>query len=301
MPAEFISGPHAAVEIGGGVHGKVLRIQADDESCRWNGFPIYMWACASTPTVGGDEPTSRLVTDPLTLTAFGTGHDTSTPAEWPPVYIADALQSIISGYSIQVRLTGTFISPGIFGNALATNPFTGTCVTWNQGADGNPVDTGWVDCTPSCVAMGAESTLKIQPTLSNGSAVGWTFSDFLMETRWVSGGAVAPYCPNQEFAVGWYPSCPLSGGTVGLFIALETDSCGQLTLEYDDVLNYVNGLNLGLTLSALGGHGHDIATPDPFCVTDQFTVGCCGGPTFIFSCEMSGATCSGAVDTDEGN
>ena len=299
MPFEYVTGPHASVTIGGGVNGKVLKIQSDDVSCRWNDFPVYMWACQDVAGGSGAAPTSRLTVDPLTLTAFGTAHDTSTPAEWPPVYIPNALEAVLAGFSLQVKLTGTFITIGTFGNAIATSDVSGACVTWNE-TQGNPADTGWVDCSPNCASMSAGSTLKIQPALANGAAIGWQFADWFMETRWVGGGSVAPYCPNQDFGVGWYPPCT-GADREGLFIALETDSCGLLTKDYDYVLNTVNAMNLGVTLSALGGHGHDIATPDPLCTSDPFTVGCCGGPLLVEACLMSGAECSGAVDTDEGN
>lgn len=296
MPLEYVSGPHASVLIGGGAHGKVLSVQADDESCRWNGFPVYLFGCGIGPGGSAASPTSAQFTDPLTLGPSGT----STAVDWPPVYIENALQAVLSGFKLQAKITGTFLTPGIFGNAFVTNPFSGLCVTWNE-TEGNPADTGWVDCYGSCLQMGTEETLTLSPAVSNGSSViSWQFSGWFLETRWVASGVAATYCPNRPGFIGWNPPC-IGADYEGLFIDLKTDSCGNLVWTYNQVADGINALGLGLTASATGGHGGDIATPDPLCTSRPVAWPCCFGNVLIEACEMSGAICSGALDTDEGN
>lgn len=298
-PVDFTGGPNASVDLGGGSHGQVLRVTADDNSCRWNGFPVYMWACAFVPATPSSAYASVLKTDPLILPVSGA----STAADWPPLYIADALEAVLSGYKLQVRLRGTYSTPGAFGNARVTNEATGLCVSDTEDAGGPfTIDTGYQNCSPSCAQMASigHDWLRISPTLSNGSlGSAWTFTRWRIDTQWVSSGVTpADFCPDQDLFVSFVPWCDPDPG---LYIRLATDSCGVLTKTYGQVVTAINSIGVGLTASSLGGHGGDIATPDATCVSDGVAVDCCSGSEMIDACEMSGADCSGAVDTDEGN
>jgi len=292
MPIDFSPGAAASVDIGGGVHGKVLRITADDESCAWNGFPVYMHACLLSC---GGVPADTYLTKLKTLTlAPGAS---STNADWPAIYVGNAADNILCGNKLQVRVIGTFTTPGIFGNYGVVNEATGVCQSGNEGSTGQNVNTGFVDCSASCAQMGTltHDWLKLSPFLSNGSGgASWVFDNWSLETRWAANVAAATYCPHQDLFLTWEPPC--FGNPGKLVIGLATDSCGVLTSTYTAVKNAINAAGLGLTASVLGGHGSDIATPDALCVADTLTVSCCQGSQDIEACEMAGADCSGALD-----
>jgi hypothetical protein len=202
-------------------------------------------------------------------------------------------------------VTGVSSTPGTFGNIGVTDEATGLCFGDNTPLGGGAYDSGWQDCFPSCEQLEALGTagLRIRPFLNNGNIfIGWTFSGYRLEVRYTS--SVDPpmiYDPYQALDIQWEPPCPgLSEGY--LAIGLEVDGCGNLTKTYTQVANAVNALSLGLTVTVLGGHGSLTAQPDTTCSdTPLFTHDCLNGPQDEFACLMTGADCSGAVDTDEGH
>lgn len=66
----------------------------------------------------------------------------------------------------------------------------------------------------------------------------------------------------------------------GLYVYLETSSCGVLTKTYTNIKTAIDAASLGFTTTILGGHGADVAAPD----RDV----------------MAGADCSGGVNEKGG-
>lgn len=299
-PIDFTSGPHATVDIYDGTTPK-LRLTADDPSCRWNGFPVYLFACDYTPSAVSSTYQSFQFTDPLTLTPSSA----STETDWPSMYLYDIVAAITAGQRLQIRVRGDSSTPGTFGNIGVTNAATGLCFGDNTPIGGGAYDSGWQDCYPTCLQLEAlgDAFLKIHPFLSNGSPfVGWAFQGYRIETQYTA--AVDPpmtYDPYQVFDIEWEPPCPLNSEGF-LAIGLEVDGCGNLTKTYTQVKDAINALSLGVTATVLGGHGSEIAQPDMTCAgTPTWDHECLNGTQSEFACLMGGAHCSGAVDTDEGN
>ena len=266
----------------GGPHDPQIHFEADNTSCMWNGFPICIDATPLNPnppsTTVESKQVSSFVTDPG-LGCFGPG-----PSVWPPVYIYDYLDGILAGYSLQLRVrffaTGGGTSVGSVGIATPV----GSCDPAIPGPIIGAFDSGFFDISCVDCTIAVSDVLSIIPCFTNFSPLGGVvqIDQGILDVVWVaSGSPEAAYDPFQDFGVKWVPPC--GDPDAGLFISLETDSCGELVKTYQNVADEVNALNLGITATILGSHGSDIAAPDPAC------------PAPDYCCDMTGAECSGGV------
>jgi hypothetical protein len=278
----FSVGSAAFVELGdGSAHDPQIKFTSDDGSCKWNGFPVCIDAEIFSPIVPSAVISSYQL---LSFTTTpGPGGSSPTEAQWPFVRVFDFLDGYLSGYKLQARVRFTAsggTSVGSLGVGVAT-----AC-----GAKPGPIfgvyDSGFFDITssPCRCAFNSAEELILKTLYTNFDPTGntVTITDGILDIQWVANTApLATYAPLQPFTIQWRPPCEVDAG---LYIALSTDNCGALTKTYTNVKDAVNALSLGITASILGGHGGDIAKPDPSC------------PAPDYCCDMAGATCSGSID-----
>jgi hypothetical protein len=275
----------ASLDMGdGGPHDPQIRFTADYDSCRWNGFPVCIDVeLASSYVPFSITPTRQLI--PFTTTPGG-GGTVPTEAQWPHTFIADYLEAILAGYFLTYHYkflataAGTSVgSAGVL--AIGDGLCTGSAV---PGAILGFFDSGVIGGTGACEGCSGISDpyeVAMNFTNFNPASGSVTISDGQLEMAWVTGGTPAHYRPNQEYGIVYKGPCEVDSG---LYISLETDECGNLTKTYTQIGTDVNNLGLGITATILGGHGSDLAKPDPSC----------GGPDYC--CDLAGATCSGAAD-----
>lgn len=289
----FSSGPSAFVVLNQ-VTTPMIQFTADDDSCRWNGFPVYIIVCDWTPIDGTATYTSYTPVE-VTLGPL----QTSDATDWPPIFVYDSFYAVNSGFKLQARVSWSNDGTGGLMNLSLANEATGACITDNT--DGGTI-TAWTDCGPDCIQQGTlgHDWLEIGGGVHNAS-LGATFHfTALVETRYVaSGDPVAPFQPNQQQGVEFRPPCYVAQGPddldAGLYIYLGTDECGNLTTTYGNIRDMVNVHSLGITATVLGGHSTTIAVIDENC--DELPIGpLCVTPQNFFACLLDGAECSGAVD-----
>ncbi|HEY1309275.1 MAG TPA: hypothetical protein VGF24_37305 [Vicinamibacterales bacterium] len=296
-PVDFGSGSPASVDLGYGAHYPQIRFTADDESCMWNGFPVCLgWDLELfTPIVPVDPvPTSQL----LIFTAPpGAGAYQPTESEWPHMRVYDAHLAALSGYDLQFKMRFFATGSTSCGSACIARVGSTCCGDSQPG----PIFGEYIESvfspTGNCVVCTSDDEIELalrvtnfSPITANGVTIG-AAGEIMgrIEAQWVSTGDPPPsYAPDQQFKIEFRPPCYIASGPgdldAGLYIALETDSCGNLTKTFTNVRDAVNALGLGITASVLGGHGADIAEPDPHCTPPEYC------------CDMTGADCSGGVD-----
>src|SRR5262245_39712998 len=104
MPFDFTGGPKASVELGdGGPHSPQIKFEADDNSCRWNGFPVCIDAELLDPVVPSTTVESKQIATFVTDPGLGC-FDPDQVTEWPPVYVYDYVKGLLSGYTLQGRI-----------------------------------------------------------------------------------------------------------------------------------------------------------------------------------------------------
>lgn len=283
MTYPFSVGSAAFVELGdGGAHDPQIRFEADDGSCKWNGFPVCIDAeqldCSTAPT---DPATTSQIAD--WSTAATAGPQSPGEAIWPVLRAYNYLEAVLCGYRLWGRMTLTVSSGrGSFGIA---NPYSGLAYSYGDtGPAVVDIDTGLVDLRgPTCDQVPSSDVVTFGIVWANfNPLVGDGVIHGRFSAQWVANtGPIATYKPFQPFTVQWRPPCDIDSG---LYVALGTDGCGALTTTYTNVKDSVNALSLGVTASILGGHGSDIAKPDPSC------------PAPDYCCDMAGAECSGSID-----
>jgi hypothetical protein len=288
VPIDFTGGPQASVDLGdGGAHSPQIRFTADDISCRWNGFPVCIDAGLLDTGTPSTTVESRQIASFVTSPGLGC-FGPNLVTQWPPVYVYDYLKGLLAGYRLQGR--ARFFATG-GGTSVGSFAFTGDGV--NCGAVPGPIlgafDSGFVDlfCFDCTIATGPYLSMSL--CFTNFSPLGGVvqIDNGILDVQWVPHSApLATYEPFQDFEIAWHPPCdPLSTDAInpGLYIALETDSCGVLTKTYQNIADEVNALDLGITATILGGHGADIAKPDPSTSPPWYCA------------DMTGAECSGAT------
>jgi hypothetical protein len=287
-PPDFAGGPAASVDLGdGGAHDPQIRFTADDNSCRWNGFPVCIDAerfQAIVPSVAGPTYGSFDTDD-----ASG-GTKVATELQWPYLRVYDFAMGVLSGYKLQIKMTGTVVNHGTSAGSLATtSQFGGPCT-----AEAGPIigayDSGFLDQNcGSCSTFGTANDIEIRMAATNFSPiVGHVTVSGKVEAQWVFDGVhSADWMPQQQYEIIFVPPGCVAQSSAdldpGLYINLPTDACGVLSKTYQQIADDVNALNLGITATILGSHGSDIAKPDPSC------------PAPFYCCDMAGAECSGSI------
>ena len=296
-PAFYTAGIAASVDMGdGGAHDPQIRFTADDESCRWNGFPI----CIDVEYLPGYSPLPIATTTQLSsfTTTAGGGASGPSNAQWPHSWIYDYVEAILAGYKLTYRYRFTATSAGTSVGSVAVQAVgDGNCSGSTQpGPILGAYDSGVLGGTGICqnCSSGATDPYELAMVFTNFNPItgSVTITNGILDLAWVPVSSPVLYKPNQSFHIEWRP--PGCIGDVytpdpGLYITLGTDSCGNLLKTYTQVANEVNALGLGITASILGGHGSDLAKPDPSCLAPDYC------------CDMTGATCTGGVDSSEGN
>lgn len=284
MSYPFLVGSAAFVELGdGSAHDPQIRFEADDGSCKWNGFPVCIDAELLTP----DAPAgvfSSYQLSAFTTTPGGGGSSPST-TQWPHIFIYDYLSGILNGYKLQARVRFTATSGGTSVGSFSVNSQVGICNPGKPGPILGAYDSGLFDIScAGCSTPGVTDPLELHMVFTNFSPIAGSvvITDGILDVQWVANtGPIATYAPSQPFSIQWRPPCDVDAG---LYIALPTDACGHFTKTYTNVKDAVNALGLGITASTLGGHGADTAKPDPSC------------PAPDYCCDMAGAECSGSID-----
>jgi hypothetical protein len=299
MPKDFTPGTAKAfVDMGdGGAHDPQIRFTADDESCMWNDFPVYIYACGWRSFTPVDPAiTTQLL--PFTTTPGG-GSSAPSDAEWPYMRVYDARWASLAGYDLQFRYRFHAASGGTsVGSAAVIHVGGSACGDAVSGPIiGDFIQTSFV-LAASCIACTSDSPSELSMVFTNFSPIAGDVTITLgkLEAQWVTNGDTPPdFAPDQTLTIEFNGPCEAQPG---LFIGLEVDSCGVPTKTYTQIANAVNALNLGITASILGGHGGDTAKPDPSCTTlDPITATLCDiVPVTIHACRMAGADCSGALD-----
>ncbi len=282
MPVDFGSGSAASVDLGdGGAHDPQIRFTADDESCMWNAFPV----CIDVEQAGVYVPGALAETRQLSQFVTTAGGFPSAPSEaqWPGIKIYDYISALNAGYRLQVRFRFTATSGGTSVGSVGSQIDEGSCSPGQPGPILGVYDSGFntVGCIACNVATHEYQNLVIVFTNFSpvsGSAI---VNDGIFNAQWVLTTTPVLYRPLQHFSIEYRPPC---SPNEGLFITLETDSCGLLTKTYQNVADAVNALNIPITATILGAHGADLAKPDPSCFAPDYC------------CDMTGATCTGASD-----
>lgn len=296
MPKDFTAGTaKASVDMGdGGAHDPQIRFTADDESCMWNNFPIYIYACPWRSFSPTDPDTTTQVSS-FTTTPGG-GGSSPTDSQWPFMRVYDTRLSSLAGYDLQFRYRFHAASGGTtVGSVAVVHEDASSCGDAQPGPIiGDYVQTVFV-LAASCIACTSDDPLALKMVFTNFSPLGGDviITAGKLEAQWVTNGDSPPtYAPDQALTITYGPPC---SAQPGLFIGLEVDECGLLTKTYTQIKDAVNALSLGITASVLGGHGADKAAPDPSCATDS-VVAPCNPLDSIVACRMTGADCSGALD-----
>jgi hypothetical protein len=287
-------GPHASVDFGDGITGKI-NFTADDASCMWNHFPVALVCCPLACSQPSDPPPTSSIND--WITAIGIGGQTPPESDWPLLRVYDWREAILCGYKFQGRMkffdvagSGTFR----IGNTLGA----GSGYTYpSLVTGGTAVDTNWQDLIgPDCFQVPCTA-----PDVVEWGLIWSNFSPFIncrisagrFEGRWVvDTSPAADFITCQQYGIVFYPPCDPDQG---LTIYLPTDDCGTVTKTYSQIRTDINALNLGITATILGGHGADTAEPDP---TSDMVAACT--PPVLMGKEMLGATCTGGTDYREG-
>lgn len=278
----------AFVEMGdGGAHDPQIRFEADNDSCRWNAFPV----CISVQDLPGYSPfpigtSSQKASFTTTPGGGGTIPD---DADWPHIWIGDYLEAIDAGFRLQYHYRFFATAAGTSVGSVAVRSIgVGSCTgSGSPGAILGAFDSGTLGGLSTSECGDCSSGLdpsEISMIFTNFNPVSGavTITEGFLELAWVKVAASLLYAPNQHYNIEWHPPC--GDPSDGLFITLPTDTCGNLSKTYTQIATDVNNLGLGLTATILGGHGGDIAKPDPSCT---------GYP---YCCDMTGAECSGAAD-----
>jgi hypothetical protein len=284
---DFASGIAASLDLGdGGPHDPQIRFTADDKSCRWNGFPVCIDVEQFVPIIPTNPAPSFQVSQ--FVTTPGAGSSAPTEAQWPGVQLYDYLKGLLSGYNLQYRMRfDALVGGGTSVGSAAVQSQIGGCSPAQPGPILGHFDTGVTPVDFTCQTCStAPENAALTMVFSNFSPIAGSaiVANGRLDITWhFVGGTIPTYTPNQKFSVVFQPPGCVGPRDPGLYITLETTSCGLLTKTYQNIADAVNALNLGITASILGGHGADTAKPDP----------ACGAPDYC--CDMSGAECSGSI------
>lgn len=200
MPVDFAPNDPASAVLGS--FGELL-LEAPDASCRWNGFPVQIYAA---PYLGGGGAVQATTTQLSQFTVPIPGGGSPSDAQWPYLYLDDPEGHVRAGDTLELDIS--FRSDGS-GTVTVTDQYNGGIWSSNFTGGGGHGFANQAALTPDCAQIGCpngplRSIVSFAPF---NPLINIHIGNGVLTLRWVGGGTPSSeiYIACEDFAITFAP------------------------------------------------------------------------------------------------
>jgi len=210
VPIDFASNAPASVTLQEPGSIDAIKFTAADESCRWNDYLVRLKA--KTRDSGAPRAPNEAKQIATFVTTTGLGCWVPDPVtEWPPVYLYDYLEGLLSGQKLQARVRFFATSGGTSVGAFSVvMDGIGLCSPGQPGPILGAYDSGFFDISCVDCTIATDPLIALQVCFNNFSPVVGVvqITEGILDIQWVPDtGPSSDYEPFEPFAIVFIPPC----------------------------------------------------------------------------------------------